>query len=79
MIKDFSISFSRVNIIQDSETVTFYVLFVYKPGLYANIIIFYYYIFYYYLIYIIIIICIQADLLCYFMLDEKAARFKSVQ
>ena len=31
MIKDFSISFSRVIIIQDFETVTFYVLFVYKP------------------------------------------------
>ena len=31
MIKDFSISFSRVVIVQDFETVTFYVLFVYKP------------------------------------------------
>ena len=31
MIKDFSISFSRVIIDQDFETVTFYVLFVYKP------------------------------------------------
>ena len=31
MIKDFSISFSRVIIVQDFETVTFYVLFVYKP------------------------------------------------
>ena len=30
MIKDFSISFSRVIIVQDFETVTFYVLFVYK-------------------------------------------------
>ena len=28
MIKDFSISFSRVIIVQDFETVTFYVLFV---------------------------------------------------
>ena len=27
MIKDFSISFSRVTIVQDFETVTFYVLF----------------------------------------------------
>ena len=31
MIKDFSISFSRVIIIQDVETVTFYVLSGYKP------------------------------------------------
>ena len=33
MIKDFSISFSRVIIVQDFETVTFlcYVLFGYKP------------------------------------------------
>ena len=31
MIKDFSISFSRVTIIQDVETVFFYVLFGYKP------------------------------------------------
>ena len=31
MIKDFSISFSRVIIVQDFETVTFYVLFRYKP------------------------------------------------
>ena len=31
MIKDFSISFSRVIIVQDSETVTVYVLFEYKP------------------------------------------------
>ena len=30
MIKDSSISFSRVIIVQDFETVTFYVLFVYK-------------------------------------------------
>ena len=30
MIKDFSISFSWVIIVQDFETVTFYVLFVYK-------------------------------------------------
>ena len=29
--KDFSISFSRVIIVQDFENVTFYVLFVYKP------------------------------------------------
>ena len=33
MIKDFSISFSRVISVQDFETVTFYVLFVYKPTL----------------------------------------------
>ena len=33
MIKDVSISFSRVIIVQDFETVTFYVLFVYKPTL----------------------------------------------
>ena len=32
MIKDLSISFSRVIIVQDFETVTFYVLFVYKPS-----------------------------------------------
>ena len=32
MIKDYSISFSRVIIVQDYETVTFYVLFVYKPA-----------------------------------------------
>ena len=25
------------------------------------------------------VICIQADLLCYFLLNEKGARFKSVQ
>ena len=25
------------------------------------------------------VICIQADLICYFLLNEKAARFKSVQ
>ena len=31
MIKDFSISFSRVIIVQDIETVTCYVLFVHKP------------------------------------------------
>ena len=31
MIKDFSIYFSRMIIVQDFETVTFYVLFVYKP------------------------------------------------
>ena len=31
MIKDFSISFSRVTIVQDFQTVTFYVLFVYRP------------------------------------------------
>ena len=31
MIKDFSISFSRVIIVQDFETVIFYVLFGYKP------------------------------------------------
>ena len=31
MIKDFPISFSGVIIVQDFETVTFYVLFVYKP------------------------------------------------
>ena len=31
MIKDFPISFSRVITVQDFETVTFYVLFVYKP------------------------------------------------
>ena len=31
MIKDFSISFSRVIIVQDFGTVTFYVLFEYKP------------------------------------------------
>ena len=31
MIKDFSISFSRVIIVRVFEAVTFYVLFVYKP------------------------------------------------
>ena len=31
MIKDFSVSFSKVIIVQDFETVTFYVSFVYKP------------------------------------------------
>ena len=31
IIKDFFISFPRVIIVQDFETVTFYVLFVYKP------------------------------------------------
>ena len=31
IIKDFFISFSRVIIVQDFESVTFYVLFVYKP------------------------------------------------
>ena len=31
IIKDFFISFSRVIIVQDFETVTFHVLFVYKP------------------------------------------------
>ena len=31
MIKDFSISFSKVIIVQDFETVNFYVLFEYKP------------------------------------------------
>ena len=46
MIKEFSISFSRVIIVQDFGTVTFYVLFVYKP-----------------------------TLLCYFLLNEKGARF----
>ena len=33
MIKDFSIYFSRVIIVKDHETLTFYVLFVYKPAL----------------------------------------------
>ena len=32
MIKDFSVSFSRVIIVQDFETVTYYVLFVCKPA-----------------------------------------------
>ena len=49
IIKDFFISFSRVIIVQDSETVIFYVLFVYKPTF------------------------------CYFLSNEKAARFKKVQ
>ena len=31
IIKDFSISFLRVIIVQDFETITFYVLFVCKP------------------------------------------------
>ena len=31
MTKNFSISFSRLIIVQDFETVTFYVSFVYKP------------------------------------------------
>ena len=31
MKKDFSISFSSVIIVQDFETVSFYVLFVYNP------------------------------------------------
>ena len=31
IIKDFFVSFSRVIIVQDFETATFYVLFVYKP------------------------------------------------
>ena len=31
IIKDFFISFSRVIIVQDFETVTFYALFVHKP------------------------------------------------
>ena len=31
LLKDFFISFSRVIIVQDFETVTFYMLFVYKP------------------------------------------------
>ena len=31
MIKDFSISFPRVIIVKDFETVAFYVLLVYKP------------------------------------------------
>ena len=48
MIKDFSISFSRVFIVQEFETV------------------------------IVCVICIQADLLCYFLLNENPARFKSV-
>ena len=50
MIKDLPISFLRVTIVQDFETVTFYALLL-----------------------------IQADLLCYFLLNEKAAGFKSVQ
>ena len=50
MIKDFSISFSRVIIVQDFETVTF-----------------------------LCVICMQAGLLCYFLLNEKGAHFKSVQ
>ena len=36
MIKDFSISFPKVIIVQDFETVTFYVLFVYKPTFSVN-------------------------------------------
>ena len=32
IVKDFFISFSRVIIVQDFETVTFQVLFVYKPN-----------------------------------------------
>ena len=31
LLKDFFISFSRVTTVKDFETVTFYVLFVYKP------------------------------------------------
>ena len=31
IVKDFFISFSRVIIVKDPETVTFYVLFVYMP------------------------------------------------
>ena len=49
MIKDFSISFSRVIIVRDLENCNF--LFV---------------------------ICIQADFLCYFVLNEKGACFKSI-
>ena len=48
IIKDFSVSFSRVIIVQDFETVTVYY-------------------------------CIQADLLCYFLWNEKVGRFNSVQ
>ena len=33
MIKDLTISFSRVMIVQDFKTITFNVLFVYKPTL----------------------------------------------
>ena len=36
IIKDIFISFSRVTIVQDFETVTFYVLFVYKPTFSVN-------------------------------------------
>ena len=49
MIKDFSISFSRLIIVQDFETVIFQC-----------------------------IIWIQTDL-CYFLLNKKGVRFKSVQ
>ena len=49
MTKDFSISFSRVIIVQNFETVIF-----------------------------LCIICMQTDL-CYFLLNKKGARFKSVQ
>ena len=49
MMKDFSISFSRVIIVQDFET-------NFLCG-----------------------ICIQADLLCYLLLNEKAACLKSFQ
>ena len=49
-LKDFSISFSRVIIVQYFETVTF-----------------------------LCIIWIQTDLLCYFLLNKKGVRFKSVQ
>ena len=48
MIKDFSMSFSRVLIVQDLETVIFWC-----------------------------IIWMQTDL-CYFLLNKKGARFKSV-
>ena len=40
MIKDFSICFSRVKIVQDFQTVTFYVLFVYKPTIWVSSIVF---------------------------------------
>ena len=46
LLKDFSISFSRAIIVQDFETVNFYV---------------------------------QADLLCYLLLNKKVAHFKSIQ
>ena len=60
IIKDFFISFSTVIIAQDIKTVNFYVFFVCKPTI----------------LYTGRPSCVQADLLCYFLLNKNQRRWR---